>query len=227
MKEFQKSGELRPCKLESSDLLKLVEILETGFVQEGDKRRVTVSTNLPNVRIESGSLQDFLQHQELPDTLTALSLWVSETDKHFNTVKRTLLEFADDRIRLFVSGVDETWVYGKFVQIGEFLNKKKPWFWVLRKIFDFAFGFLVTVSLFATFYFIVVGRVLYAVSSGILFVAWVLAFVFFLKGTFLPYTQIILQGKTSLLTKENITIVIALLTLIISVIGGLVLPLVK
>ena len=117
--------------------------------------------------------------------------------------------FFDNYIDLDVSGIEQTWVLGKFSQITNFLREKRPWFWALHKIFPFVTGIIPILSLYALIYFIKANEIIYSISTALFLITWIAATIFYFKGTFLPYTQIILRPKESFLNKENIIIIIA------------------
>ena len=227
MKEYTKSGSIHPCKLERNDLLKLVKIVkETSPISER-KEDFEISTNLPNIAIRSNSIEDFLKHEELPDKFNRLSFRIIGWSENREIDKSIQMIFYDNFINLYVEGIDQTWVLGKYSQITDFLRKKRPWFWALQKIFPSITGIIPLLSLIAIVYFIMVKAIISSISTTFFLIAWVFATVLYFKGTFLPYTQIILAPKKSFLNKENIIIVVGVLCLIVSIIGGIIIPLLK
>ncbi|GAG98418.1 unnamed protein product, partial [marine sediment metagenome] len=141
--------------------------------------------------------------------------------------KNVRMTFNSNYIDLNVNGREQTWVLGKYSQITDFLKKKRPWFWGLLKIFPIITGIIIVVSLITLGRFIKEGAIIYSTSSALFLIAWIFATIFYIRGTFLPYTQIILIPKKSHFNKESIAIIVAVLSLIISIIGGVIIPLVK
>ena len=228
MKEYTKSREIHPCKLERDDLLKLIKIVKEGFPDSERDIYFKLYSNLPNVSIESHSIEDFLEQEELPDKLNRLSIEIMGYDQdHRNINKNIHITFYDNYINLDINGEDQTWVLGKYAQIYDFLKKMRPWFWALNKIFPFFSGIMPVLSLFAIIFFIKYNQIVYSISTSFFLVSWILAMVYYDKGTFLPYTQIIIRSKKSILSKEYIIIIIAVLTFIVTVIGGIIIPLIK
>jgi len=227
MKEYTKSASIHPCKLNRNDLLKLIELLKEAFPFSDRKEDFTISTNLPNISIRANSIEDFLEHEDLPDKFSRLSLEIIGWSEDREIDKAVRMIFYDNFISLDVNGAEQTWVLGKYSQIVDFLRKKRPWFGPLREIFLYTIGAIPLLSLFGLIYFIISNEIVYSISTTLLLIVWVIAGVFYFKGTFLPYTQIILRPKESPLNKENLMITIAILSLIVSLIGAVVVPLVK
>ena len=84
MKNYRKSGRIHSCKIKKNDLLKLVEIIKRTFPDLNRKEDFEISTNLPNVSIRSTSIEDFLEHEELPDKLNSLSIRITGTNQYDN-----------------------------------------------------------------------------------------------------------------------------------------------
>ena len=208
-------------------MLKLVKIVKETFPISERKEDFEISTNLPNIAIRSNSIEDFLKHEELPDKFNRLSFRIIGWSENREIDKSIQMIFYDNFINLYVDGIDQTWVLGKYSQITDFLRKKRPWFWALQKIFPSITGIIPLLSLIAIVYFIMVKAIISSISTTFFLIAWVFATVLYFKGTFLPYTQIILAPKKSFLNKENIIIVVGVLCLIVSIIGGIIIPLLK
>ncbi|MBE0393908.1 hypothetical protein BJQ96_03781 [Flavobacterium sp. PL0002] len=227
MRKYTKSFKLDASKLELNDLNHLVEIITKTFSENERSNDFEILTRLDDLDIRSESLEEFLKHRELPNKLNNLSISMTGWNENGNIDKSVRLLFYKIFTNLDVNGDEETWVIGKSSQINEFLKKKRPWHWLLNKIFPYATGVIFAISLFYLSHFLKNGEIIYSISTGIFFLSWILATFFFTKGTFLPHVQIILNRDKSLLNKENITILISILSLIVSIIGGIILPLIN
>lgn len=225
MKEYSKSGYINPCRFKKEDLLELVEILKESFPPSNRKEYFEISTNFHGVYIRSNDIEEFLKHKELPDKLSRLSLRIIGWSENREIDKTVCITFYDNYISLNVNGKEQAWVLGKYVQIKDFLKKKRPWFWALNKAFPFIVGIIPVPLLEVLVSFIKRGEIIYSLSTTLFLLALLFTTIFYFKGTFLPYTQIILNPKKTILSKENIAIIIALLTLIFTIIGGIIVPL--
>ena len=225
--EYTKSRNLQPCRLKRTDLLKLIHISQETSLVATAKRTFKISTDLPNLNITSSGVDQFLEHEQLPDRLNRLSIEVMEMNKDFDTLGRVWLRFYETEIVLDVSGSDETWVLGKFVRITDFIRRHRRWFWFLPGIFPFIVAPIWVVSLASLRKLLAAGQMIVSASTVVLLAASILATVFYFRGSLFPYTQVILRAKQPLFTKENVTLIVAVLSLIVSIVGGLLLPLVK
>jgi hypothetical protein len=229
MKEYVKSATPQPCRLKKGDLVRLAQIIsdQANLADRYTKRHFRVSVDLRNVHVTAESIEDLLEQQDLPDKFTTLKIYMSESSLDLNLDRVIYLRFSDSGISLEVSGPDETWVLGKYAQIKDFLREKRPWFWPFQRMFLFISAWVVVLSLGGVVHFARVNELVYSISSGILLATSHLATVFYWKGTFLPYTQIALRPERSFFTKQNVTLILGILSLIVSIIGGLIIPLAK
>ncbi len=227
MKEYQKSGKIHPCRLEKADLSQLVEIIKKTFPISNRKEDFELSTNLPTITVRENSLEDFLKHEELPDKINRLSIRIIGWDENREIDRNIRITFYDNFILLDVAGFDQTWVIGKYSLITDFLKKKKPWFWALNIAFPYIAFLIPLLCGAALVYLIRANKIIYAVSTTIFMIASIYANILYNKGTFLPHTQIVLSPKISIFSKENIMIIIAIFTLIFTIIGAVIVPLIK
>jgi hypothetical protein len=232
MKNYTKKAKILPCRLRKDDLLDLIRIVQDTFPSSDRKEDFEISTNLKNISIYENSIEDFLKHKELPEKFNRLSFRIMGWSKDQEIGKRKIAKgvrmvFFDNFIDLDVDGIDQTWVLGKYTQIKEFLSKKKPWFWVLNKIFPYIAGVVPFLAFFALIEFIKTNEIIYSTTTAIFLIAFMLAIIFYFEGTFLPYAQIIIRSKDSFLNKEKFILIVMVLSLIISIIGGIIIPLTK
>jgi hypothetical protein len=218
MRSYTKRVRLHPCRLEKPDLLRLVEIVEEVIPVSEIKQHFRISTDLPTIKIEENSVEDFLKHGDLPNKLNELSILIFRLNESGETERSVYLSFTSTYIVVSVEGLDETWVLGKFEQITQFLKEKRPWFWALSGAFPYIFSIVLTLSVISAIFLIRAQQIIPVVFMTIFFIATVFASVFHVKGTFLPYTQVILTPKEGFLNKQNITFIIAILTLVVAII---------
>lgn len=214
-RNFRKSGTLKPCKLDRTELIKLVDIIKTGF--NGTDINLRIYADWADVYISGNDIEQLLNHEELPDRLTSLSIYAEGTgDKRGSNIRLAFYSFS---ISLEIDSPDQLWLLGIYTQIKEFLETKKTWYWWFIKAFPFTYGVVPMLAGVMITVFIKDGEILYSLSTGIFMVTWILACYFQYKGRFLPYTQIIVRKSDNFLNNENINILIAFLSLIVSIIG--------
>ena len=229
MKEYIKSGNLHPCALKREDLVKLIEIMaeERNPPGAGAKKHFRISVDLPSIHITSESIDGFLEHAELPDKINQLSIWMYQRDDTLEPARAISFTFSEYGVDLNVSGLDQTWVLGKYAQIRDFLREKRPWFWALHKMMQLILAFAIAFSFYLLDKLIRANEIVYSISTAVFLATSIVATVLYLRGKFLPYTQIIVRPKKSFLTRENMILIIAVLSLIVSIIGGVLIPLSK
>jgi hypothetical protein len=213
MTEYNKSGNLAPCKLERSDVEKLINIMS----EDDNKANIRISSAIPHnyVDIDEKTPDDFFKHDKLTPTLNNLTIQVSTTNG------RIYLTFQEFHIWVSVSGLDQTWVLGKYSQIENFSKEKKPWFWFIMRypfiFYSFAGGvigfFLPDISSLKS------GNYVYSISLSLFLITWLFIIYLTFTGKILHYTRIIIKPKKSFFNYENITLFILILTLIFTAIG--------
>lgn len=222
MKKYQKSGDIHSCKIKKNDLLKLIEIIKETFSDSDLKEDFKVSINLPNVRIHSNSIEDFLEHKELPEKLNRLSIRIIGWNQDQNIDKSVNLDFYDNFINLDIDGEENAWVIGKYAEITDFLKEKRSWFWFIYTNIFYGIEAVISVLLFIVFvslivHFININEMIYSIITAI--VLFIFAYGYHLKKKFFPYTQIIIKHEKSFLTRENVTLIILLLSLFVMILG--------
>ena len=227
MKNYRKSGKIHSCKIKKSDLLKLIEIIKKTFPDSNRKEDFKVSTNLPNVCIHSNSIEDFLEHEELPDKLNRLSIEIMGMNQYDNIIdlnidKDIRLVFYDNSINLDIYGEENAWVIGKYAEITDFLKERRPWFWFIHTNIFYGIEGAISMILLIVFvslivHFININEIIYSMITA--FMLFIFAYIYHLKKTIFPYTQIIIKHEKSFLTRENVTLIILLLSLFVMILG--------
>jgi hypothetical protein len=217
-RNFFKDTNLNTILIDKNDLLKLNELIKTAFSEEDI--RVKISTDYDNIRINTESIDDFLTLNGMPDKLGRLEINIYGNEKYINIM------LADYRMHLSISGKDETWVLGTFHKLSTFFNDKKPWF-RSRKIPVSIYLILIAIMGGITVYFYF-NRYL---ISALLFTIMVV-FSYYLLFTsifdkYFPSFELRLSPKRNIINKEMIIIVLTVLTLIATIIGGIFIPLLK
>lgn len=96
-------------------------IMKNDFSDED----LSLSIQIDALSIKGKSIEAFLAHKEVPDPLRKFDIIYTKSDLSHKIEKRVALYISDNLAAiLIVSGLDKTWVLGKFQQIKEFLNRK-------------------------------------------------------------------------------------------------------
>lgn len=220
MTTHQKSIKIHPCKLEKRDLLKLVEIIKETFTDSDINNYFEISANFPETNIRSGNLEDFLNNEELPDKFDRLSIRILGFDQNREIDKNIDLTFYVNFISLNVSGKEKTWVKGKYTVITDFLKEKRPWFWFIYTniflVIEGALSIILLITYFSLiFYFLEMNDVIPIVFSTSAF--FILIYIFNLVKKRTPYIIITIKNEKGLLKRENISLIISLIGLVIMI----------
>ncbi len=223
MKDYSQHKDIHPCKLEKNDLFELVKIIKKGFAETNRKEDLQIRSHIPNVSIYENSLEDFLKHKDIPNIINRLSIEQIGWNNKREIDKKVSITFYDNFIDFDVSGFDEEWVLGKSMQIQNFLRKKRTKLFFLNRSSPILFGLLIPVGFYAILKSIKEFSLIPIILSVLFMISIVTLIILFFKGKFLPYTRIIIVPKK--MNKENIILLISILTLIISFIGSIIIPL--
>ncbi|MDQ2920114.1 MAG: hypothetical protein M3R52_00650 [Acidobacteriota bacterium] len=223
MKQYTKSdNNFGACKLQLSDLRKLTSIINEGFPDPSPDLTGRVTANISlystDFSITEPTLEDFLRHDSLPDRLDKLTVETMD----WETSRTVRINFDPAFIMLFVTGPNETWVLGKFERVRRFLEQNRPWFWPFLKLFTRIAAVLYLVTIGMGYYFYKAQRWAFLFSTGVFLFAFTVLVIHHDRNSLLPHTQIILNSRKRLLSKEAITILIAFLSLLVAIIGLLV-----
>jgi hypothetical protein len=219
MKEYTKSINLPPCKLNKDDLIELVKIVNSDIPTSNRNNNFEIYANLPDITISENNIEIFLKHKELPPTIDKLSIRVfihnseSLIDKHID------LTFYSNSISLRVNGADQTWVLGKYIQILNFLKRKRPWFWWLNKSAPILMSFILPFFIYIFIDLIKTNQIFYAISTAIFMLTIIITINLILNNKLLPYVKIIIKPNKTPLNKENILAIVTVLSFIVSIIG--------
>lgn len=131
MKKYTKETKVHPCRLTKSDLIDIEEALRSD-IKTKRIEDFKVTCNILNINISENSINDFLNHKVLPKIISRISLSIIGWSEDNNIDKSIDLTFYDNFITLRVNGDSETWVNGKFLQLGNLLKTKRPTLWFLK-----------------------------------------------------------------------------------------------
>jgi hypothetical protein len=112
MKTHSYRSDLRAIRLDTNTLSELVGCLLEGFI----KPSVDISTNFDTTDIRETTLNSFLAHTELPDSIDNLSIRMYE-QANDQGVQSLSLVLYKNYINLSISGASETSILGKSQQM--------------------------------------------------------------------------------------------------------------
>lgn len=209
---YTRSKNLHPCRLDKAALFELVDIVKRDFHSSNTEDDFRISTSFDGTNINENSLEKFLEHKNLPQIFSELSInqYDRSTDRTIG-ISHLQIRFNNYAVSLYVTGDSESMVKGKYSQVADFLRKKRPPFWFFR-----------TPPLY-----IIQGAILAAIVAGLfvlcvrlyykgfdtfgilLFIGLVLMSLFEYTMMKYPYTQINLKEKRSFIETHNTLIILS------------------
>jgi hypothetical protein len=222
-KRYEKHGRIKPCVLTRDDILELTAIIQRTFTKPEIDRYFRISTVINHTRVFSNSAEHLLSLEELGDRVGDLAFWIEGWDQKTRFDKNILLDFSKYSIQLNVEGTDPVWVYDTYNSIITYLKKKIAWYYPVI-IMEKFFIFFITIVL--------IGNIMIAIKKGApsyyvdklgLLVLWIFL-VFYDTRKIWPYSNIRLQEDKNYLTRENVTMLVMILVVILAIFGGTILP---
>jgi len=129
MKEYTQKIPVGKTELTKEDLRQLIALItDNSSTPTRPACKCIISTQLDNMLISAGTLDDFLHHIDLPRYLKNLSLACTSVPGTTVAEYRLILLLGEEYSHLQISSSDETWTLGKSGQIMRFLKTKRPLF---------------------------------------------------------------------------------------------------
>jgi hypothetical protein len=124
MKSADKSGRVYGCKLTRADLDAIVRTVVAGASRN---LRLTVSTTQGITKIEATSVDDLLAELGSPARLREIDIMAFDLGDGEARLDNPFVRISVDRerVRISVSGRDETWVRGRFQELEDLLKEKR------------------------------------------------------------------------------------------------------
>jgi hypothetical protein len=225
-KRYEKHGRIKPCVLTRDDILALAAIIQRTFTKPEIDRYFRISTVLNHTRVFSNSAEHLLSLKELGDRVADLSFWIEGWDQKTRFDKNILLDFSKYSIQLSVEGTDPVWVYDTYNSITNYLKNKMAWYSPII-IMEKIIVFFITIILIANIIIAVKkGDPLYYLDKFGLLVLWVFL-VFYDTRKIWPYSNITLKEDKIYFTRENISMVVMILVVLLAISGGTILPFIR
>lgn len=222
-KRYERHGRIKPCVLNRDDILALTAIIQRTFSKPEIDRYFRISTVLNHTRVFSNSAEQLLSLEELGDRIADLSFWIEGWDQKTRFDKNILLDFSKYSIQLNVEGTDPVWVYDTYSSITSYLKNKTAWYSpiiIMEKIILFFITILLIVNIMIA---VKKGAPSYYFDKLGLLVLWIFL-VFFDTRKIWPYSNIRLGEDKNYLTRENVSMSVMVLVVILAIFGGTILP---
>jgi hypothetical protein len=225
-KRYEKHGRIKPCVITRDDILALTAIILRTFTKPEIERYFRISTVLNHTRVFSNSAEHLLSLEEWGDQVTDLSFWIEGWDQKTRFDKNILLDFSKYSIQLNVEGTDPVWVYDTYNSISSYLKTKTAWYSpiiIMEKIIVFIITIMLIVNIIIA---VKKGSQSYYLDKIGLVVIWIFL-VFYDTRKIWPYSNIRLTEDHSYITRENVSMLVMILVVMLAIFGGTILPLLR
>lgn len=193
--------------------LSQVERLATLLVSDVDdpKARLEIEVGYDGTQIEANTYAELQTHvDDFPDNLVELkmSLYMNK-GRHIN------LQMYHNFARLYVTGIEEPWVLGKYAQIDTFLKRHRPWF--INPGLPGTLFMYGTMTLIASLS-VLISHHEWSIAAAALVLSVLLAVAAFgtITGRLFPHVQIIVR-KRRRIDRDLVVAVATILTLVATV----------
>jgi len=216
IKEYTKIIKIHPVLLKKQDVQKIVSNITEHA--EDEKVNFEFQIGYGSEKISYHSLDEMNSfNSELKSDDLSLKATISKNNEIIKSISiRFYHNFADYQIH----SNDEAWFLGKQEQINKILHDRRPWYWVVKKVFPFFFAPLIMIGLLLGLLGIKNNN-LYSVLIGIIiFSLSVIIAIFESRQALFPYIKIVFNEKNEkkFFTYELFTAIMTLLTFTLGVI---------
>jgi hypothetical protein len=208
--EFRKFNIINSCKLTGKDLVKLSEHINDVFGNE--EYAIKIKSKYEHFVYEAKDFIFFLNIRNLPNVLNELEINIFGNNKNITLFLGVINNY------LGVSGSNEAWVLGAYQKLESFFNKKRPWFYsrltgfIVFFILSGMILFLLGIQIGKNNYYALTFFILFPIFSFYLGYAEILDKIF-------PYFQLQIRKPDTIITKDNIVILLMILTFLVTTIG--------
>lgn len=223
--EWIKNIDVHPVVLYKNDVIELVRILT-----ECDENR---SCDL-SIKFKYEELQQTLSCIEELEKFSkdiptdSLAIKVFTMDKNNNNVNCILANMSRNYINYGISSDNESWILGKIAQLTRFFKKRKPWYSLITKVIPYVGLTLVYGGLYFSIFSIKSDAKLSAGIGVSLTILMGIISYFSFKGKLFPYVRIYPSNiRKRIFTRELGVFIIMILTLMVSIVGSILIPILK
>jgi len=220
MIKFSIEKELHPIKMSKDDLINLLNMITKNSKIDDFYGNM----GFPKFRCHEHDVEKFLNFNEDVKFCDDLSIDIymhDDSKENRQYVRIILCRFITS---MEVEGDDEIWVLGKFQQISNFFQRKKPWFSLFYKFLWAEYLMCVL------FWLLTIKNFRYQITNLIVFgiaAIWLSIITLLISlRKFFPYARVIFIPQKPL-NWDTIRNVILIAGLIVTVIGSIIIPLLK
>ncbi len=220
--EWRKIVEVHPAVLYKIDVIELVRILT-----DCDKNESCVLS----IKFEFEGLEQTLSSIEELEKFSRdistnkLSINVTTWDENNNITNGIQVTMFDNYIHYQIHSENEAWFLGKIAQLTNFFKKRKPWYSLINKTIPFLGPAMVMSGFYLSLFLIKSEAKLLAGITVLLAISMIIISYLSFQGKLFPHVRIYPYiRKKGIFTYELVSTIIAVLTLIVSIVGTIFIP---
>ncbi|WP_417538139.1 hypothetical protein [Marinomonas sp.] len=222
-REYRNLVSVKPTLMYREDILELCELIEA---QSGEEKKIEIEYKNNEESINITDIESLNSISDIPPT-NYMSLTV-RVWKETNIVSSLSVSFNRNTISYQLHSENETWFLGTDSKLRKFFKAKRPWYSPIQRFSPFISPVAVITSFqYATGLVkgdeLIEGVFWFAVTVALV----VITLLMFFQKIF-PYVWISLSGKEDRkFSYEKWTLIISVLTLVVAIASGLVLPMLE
>lgn len=220
--EWRKIIDVHPVVLYKNDLIELLQILTA--CEPPQKVDLSVQFGYEGLKQTFNTIDEIKEFIR-DDPTNEFSVNVQVRDENQKIINGLVLSMYHNFINYQIYSENEAWFLGRTAQLTNFFRKRKPWYSVLNRAIPFSGPLLTIGGLLFGIFALKTGNVLSSLSAFCFTILMTIIMVFSYKGKLFPYVRIHPYDKRKrALTYEVVSLLIAILTLLATVIGSILLP---
>jgi len=223
--EWRKIIEVHPAVLYKSDVIELVNIVSE--CEAGQYYELSIQYEYEGFHHTLTTIED-LENFSKDIPTDKLSINVTIWSENQNIVSGISITMHQNYIQYQIHANNEAWFLGKIAQLTKFFRSRKPWYSLITRIIPFVGPALVMSGFYIGLFAIKNAKTVSAILGFVLAFSMVMISYYSYKAKLFPYVKIYATNKDKrFLTYEMVKTVIAILVLIVSIIGTIVVPILQ
>lgn len=222
---WRKIISVHPAVLYRDDVVELLQLLTQ--CQENETSAAGITFEYEGLHQSMSSIEEVEKFAKDIST-DKLSIDVRAWDQHNHIVNSIWVTMYHSYISYCIASESEAWFLGRIAQLTSFFKERKPWYSVINRSIPLVGPALVMSGFCLTIFSVLSGaRPSAAISASFTVLMVIISYLSY-RGKLFPYVRIYaLNKRKRILTRELISTIIAVLGLIVSIVGLIVIPILQ
>ena len=223
-KEFRKIINVHPVILFKNDIIKLFKIILD--CNNNERCEFEAKFDYGEAKESLNNIDEVISFvQDRPTDRLAIQVYIWDNNE---IVHGFSINFNFNNISFQIHSQSQTWFLGKIQQLQKFFKTCKPWYASINKLMPILSPLLIIPGINVAIY-AFKNNLPYLFASTLIFsIFWAIITVLTFKQTIFPYVRIYTTDNkpNKLFTKESISLVVGIISLLVSIFSEIVLPLI-